>query len=165
MPDLPWFPWWPGDAARSFRGLSDLVECALRRAYDESWMDQMAGVGTLADWVRWGRPAPEAEAEFLTQIQARCVQQPDTVTWVHLRLARTWMAQEMSYRQKVAAGRSSGESRKNRTAAQRSFNVRSNGRSTLAERALRTEQNRDTALPPTPKPNDLLTGPLPWERK
>lgn len=167
MPDLPWYPWWPKDAALSFAGLPPLIELALRRAFDQSWIEGAGGVGTLEDWVRWGRPFLDRDV-FEAEIRARCQLQPDGATYVHMRLARHFMEQSLAHQSTVRAGKASAAKRR-ATAAQRSFNERSSTRVELAlETEVPKEKTRFSSTSATHSKGDyshlpIQERPLPWE--
>lgn len=171
MPALPWYPWWPMDAAASFHGLPRDVELSLRQALDRSWIDGAGGAGTLEQWRRWGLVEPSWQDRFDVEIQKRCQLQPDGETYVHLRLARHFMAQSIAYQSTVRAGKASAEARALRrkaTAVQRPLNARS----TAVELALQTEVSKEkTRFSSTSashsKPDyshlPIQDRPLPWE--
>lgn len=171
MPDLPWYPWWPRHAAESFAGLPDLIELALRRALDASWSAGFHGVGTLEQWLRWGRlearlEDPILQKAFVGEIKARCQVQPDGETWVHMRMISCLGEQMAKAMRHQAAGRSSAVSR-----GERVYRPAQRVSTGLEHVSTTRSRSRDKLLPPlppvsppSPPPDDFLTGPLPWER-
>ncbi len=78
----PAYQWFPRDFAAKMQtlGVRDAVELAYRRALDASWDSGAYGVGTLEEWLRWGRVKDSQatlKAGLATLLQHETQAQPD----------------------------------------------------------------------------------------
>ncbi len=105
----PSFQWYPRDFAAAMHqgGVTDEVELAYRRALDASWDSGHYGVGTLAQWIEWGRVKAELEHSYSTALISLTQAQADG-TLVQMRMVHDRMEQAMRHRSRVKRGSQGG---------------------------------------------------------
>jgi len=109
----PSFQWFPRDFAAEMHqlGFTDEIELAYRRALDASWDSGNYGVGTMEEWLKWGRVRPEL-AEAYSQAIANVSQVQANGSYVQMRMVRDRMEQAIRYKSNALKGSKGGRKSK-----------------------------------------------------
>ena len=105
----PSFQWYPRDFAAAMHqiGANDPIELAYRRALDATWDEGAYGVGTLDEWLAWGRVPEDLKPSFSRAVAQLCQVQADG-SYAQIRMARDRMEQDFRHRSNAEKGRKGG---------------------------------------------------------